>query len=445
MSCNLASHPASTNTAAVSGTPLGFAAVLAMHDLQQLLTHRQVWINLPDSARKVLTVLVEQDLVNDTVHQACWCGAIDAVSGERCRHVLYLPDDCSDENNNADPQHLYHDRVCGGCGTCHHDLSTANNRRTHEARQGQQDYHDEHYPQYFTQTTVTPNFLGLTGFIEALLRAYQLTFSLASDGVYHVMGERGLMRLVFVDRCDEPRYLSVNAVREQATVLLYLRADVSRLRLSLLTLSVVDVLHCPSRLMDYIEQAWSLSMDHLPVRGVDSIVDSPAMYVVETVAPQRAAANPEPTKPTKEYHPHQDNSVTSSHLRLEVRWLGRAISINNVIVISHRAYMRFFIFKVLFEHYWENVQSGCTMDQHGFLSVDAIANALTQQGLLLQDVEQGVRRRINKLQKNIQRKLSDNAGLTIQQHSVIQSSNSTASTHASSVGYRLNPHDLAFC
>jgi hypothetical protein len=75
--------------------------------------------------------------------------------------------------------------------------------------------------------------------------------------------------------------------------------------------------------------------------------------------------------------------------------------INGIPIIGERAHLQFSIFKILYDnhrkHYFE--------EQTVFIKAEEIANALGREGFYVCDVKGQIRRKIQKIQKEIQNKL----------------------------------------
>jgi hypothetical protein len=96
---------------------------------------------------------------------------------------------------------------------------------------------------------------------------------------------------------------------------------------------------------------------------------------------------------------------------LEIRMADNGVSINGIVVIGRHASSRLLIFRLLLEQYWQDFEIAKPSVQHTFLNINQLANLMEPHVGMIEDLEQQIRRPLNKMQKVIQDTLAEQLGL----------------------------------
>jgi hypothetical protein len=119
------------------------------------------------------------------------------------------------------------------------------------------------------------------------------------------------------------------------------------------------------------------------------------------------------------------------------------VYINEVEVMGKHASTRFYIFMILLDQYWLDFREGKPEDQHTFLSLSQIAEKLEEHLGPIEDLEQQVRRPLNRIQQDMEEILARKLGLFVKKDDIIQTLG-WAGFKKQAYGYRLNPSTLLF-
>jgi hypothetical protein len=112
-------------------------------------------------------------------------------------------------------------------------------------------------------------------------------------------------------------------------------------------------------------------------------------------------------------------------------------------VIGKQAPSRIQIFRILLEQYWRDFEEGKPKEMHTPLNLHQIAERLEPHMGLIDDLEQQIRRPLNKMQKAIEETLAKELGVNIKRDDIIQTLG-WPGFKKQEYGYRLNPFNLVF-
>ena len=119
------------------------------------------------------------------------------------------------------------------------------------------------------------------------------------------------------------------------------------------------------------------------------------------------------------------------------------IFVCGIHVIGKQAPSRLQIFRILLEQYWRDFEEGKPKDMHTPLNLHQIAERLEPHMGLIDDLEQQIRRPLNKMQKAIEETLAKELGVNIKRDDIIQTLG-WPGFKRQEYGYRLNPFNLVF-
>ncbi len=119
------------------------------------------------------------------------------------------------------------------------------------------------------------------------------------------------------------------------------------------------------------------------------------------------------------------------------------IFVGGVHVIGKQAPSRIQIFRILLVQYWRDFEEGKPKDMHTPLNLHQIAERLEPHMGLIDDLEQQIRRPLNKMQKAIEETLAKELGVNIKRGDIIQTLD-WPGFKKQEYGYRLNPCNLVF-
>ncbi len=128
--------------------------------------------------------------------------------------------------------------------------------------------------------------------------------------------------------------------------------------------------------------------------------------------------------------------IPEKTLQLQIK--DGVIYINNIEVINKKAISCFNIFQILLEQFLSDFAMGLAPEQHTLLSINKLEKRLK---LEVTDLEQQIRKPLNKMQRTIKDKLASKLGLNSERNDVIQTLGRPGPLRKE-YGYRLNPFTL---
>ena len=364
--------------------------------MKALMMYPRSWVDLNQDYQNALLFLQENHFVRS---QAC-CFVkcynerdvedLKFVSHHGCNNRIYMAPDFDEACD---------DLVCDGCGR--YILPNT------------------HRKQRFVETSVELNCKVFEQFIEDSMRQQEIAFHRLSRGIYAVMCPHGFATVVVLDLCDDHRYLTVDKLKASPTLLLTIRDQLPQTSLSVQRLSVADCVVRPEVLAERILLTSKQGVSHhLPNQSTP-------------LFPFSAINLAEPKPETERKY-------------LEIKMNDAGVCINDVVVVGRQAHSRLLIFRLLLEQYWQDFESAKPSEQHCFLNMTQLSDLMAPHVGMVNDLEQQIRRPLNKMQQAIQEKLAKALGLPIQRDDVIEMRGWPGCHHKQAFGYRLNPHTLLF-
>ena len=364
--------------------------------IKALMMHQGSWVDLNLEYQDALMFLQEYQFARQysSLFVKC-CNKKDVqdlnfVANYDCRNRIYIEPDFDEDCD---------DLVCDNCGR--YILPTTHNKHR------------------FTETTVDLNYKAITEFIEDSMRQHQISFHQLSKGIYAVMSQHGIATVVIMDLCDDYRYLTVDKLKATPTLLLNIRDKLPKTGIEVQRLAVADFITMPELLADAIIKTCKLGVSETLPNQSASILPFPNFNLA---APKQI--------------------VEEKYLEIKINDAG--VSINNILVIGKQASSRLLIFRLLLEQYWQDFEIAKPPEQHGFLNMNQLSDLMEPHVGMINDLEQQIRRPLNKIQKVIQEILAKDLGLPVQRHDVIETRGWPGCNKKQEFGYRLNPNKLLF-
>jgi len=367
---------------------------VATDALNALLTHQGSWVDLNQEYQNALAILQKEQFVHHASKHFIKCynpkDVKDSAANPECDNQIYIEDDFDEDCD---------DLVCDNCGRY---ILPNSHRKTR-----------------CVKITVQLNFHKITQYLERHLGEQQLHFYLLSKGVYTVMSPYGIVTLVLLDICTDHRHLTIDKLKAMPTLILNVRAKIPSMIVEVPIISVADLIHNPLSLTELIKQTCQT--------GVCEVIPNYSASIL----PFRMISLAEP-------------KIAPQDKYLEIRMADTGVSINGIVVIGRQASSRLLIFRLLLEQYWQDFEVAKPSAQHTFLNINQLADLMEPHVGMIEDLEQQIRRPLNKMQKVIQDTLAEQLGLPIKRHDVIETHGWPGCNSKQEFGYRLNPNTLLF-
>ena len=271
-----------------------------------------------------------------------------------------------------------------------------------------------HQKQRFHVVSLSLQKQTIVQWFEAELREF--VFKNQSAGVYHVLLDSGFVTIILPDFLDNPSYLAVDRMKAQPTLIITLRKILPHLPLDITTIKLLDVMS--ERLS--LQQSLHRAIEH----GVPKEIPNVSRQVLPFVSLHR---------------PNMTEKPTTYSIAIG----SEGIFVGGVHVIGKQAPSRIQIFRILLEQYWRDFEEGKPKEMHTPLNLHQIAERLEPHMGLIDDLEQQIRRPLNKMQKAIEETLAKELGVNIKRDDIIQTLG-WPGFKKQEYGYRLNPFNLVF-
>lgn len=271
-----------------------------------------------------------------------------------------------------------------------------------------------HQKQRFHVVSLSLQKQAILQWLEAELKEF--TFKNQSAGVYHVLLNSGFVTMILPDFIDNPSYLAVDRLKAQPTLIITLRKILPHLPLDITTIRLSDLM---SERMS-LQQGLHMAIEH----GVPKEIPN----ISRQILPFVSLHQPKPAALPATY------SITID---------SEGIFVGGIHVIGKQAPSRIQIFRILLEQYWRDFEEGKPKKMHTPLNLHQIAERLEPHMGLIDDLEQQIRRPLNKMQKAIEETLAKELGVNIKRDDIIQTLG-WPGFKKQEYGYRLNPFKLVF-
>lgn len=271
-----------------------------------------------------------------------------------------------------------------------------------------------HQKQRFHVVSLSLQKQAILQWLEAELKEF--TFKNQSAGIYHVLLDSGFVTIILPDFIDNPSYLAVDRLKAQPTLIVTLRKTLPHLPLDITTIRLSDFINGNLSL----KQGLDLAIEH----GIPKEIPNVSRQILPFV----------PLRTAKPLALPATYSITID---------SEGIFVGGVHVIGKQAPSRIQIFRILLEQYWRDFEEGKPKKMHTPLNLHQIAERLEPHMGLIDDLEQQIRRPLNKMQKAIEETLAKELGVNIKRDDIIQTLG-WPGFKKQEYGYRLNPFTLVF-
>ena len=140
---------------------------------------------------------------------------------------------------------------------------------------------------------------------------------------------------------------------------------------------------------------------------------------------------------------NREEEEEAEEREIELKFLEGIVYVNGIEVIPRSATSRVLIFKVLLEQYLKDFTGGLGVEEHKFLTITQISELIEPYVGAGRDVEQQVRRPLNKIQKAVQEAMAQKLGVHVDRHCLIETKGWPGCS-SKEYGYRLNPRTISF-
>ncbi len=271
-----------------------------------------------------------------------------------------------------------------------------------------------HQKQRFHVVSLSLQKQAILQWLESELKKF--TFKNQSSGVYHILLDSGFVTMILPDFIDNPSCLAVDKLKAQPTLIVTLRKTLPHLPLDITTIRLSDLMS--ERLS--LKQGLHMAMDH----GVPKEIPNVSKQILPFVSLHQPKLAEKPIT----------YSITID---------SEGIFVGGINVIGKQAPSRIQIFRILLEQYWRDFEEGKPKEMHTPLNLNQIAERLEPHMGLIDDLEQQIRRPLNKMQKTIEETLAKELGVNIKRDDIIQTLG-WPGFKKQEYGYRLNPFNLVF-
>ena len=334
------------------------------------ITVLNLWDDLSEADLSIVSFLEEKGFIKAQRRQFVYCNdPCDPsnsfnMSEPDCMQRLYIK---SDYDENVDQL------ICDRCGCFAYPNSD-------QKRQ-------------YKETNISLNRAGLIYYIENCMTQGRLNFCKTVKGVYKILIPDNILHLVIIDLCADHRYFTVDNMRVNPTLLIHIRAFYEQRAIAVGAphLSIVDFIENPNVLIKKI--------NGIAKAGVPTSFQNQGITILSQASPLAKL------------------EIKAAPLVIKVT--ETEIQINNLTVTSQQAKTRLLIFKILFNQYWQDFTSKQSAADHTFLSIHQLANLIAPY-LEIADLEEQIRRPLNKMRTAIQAKLQKELGLFTEKNTVIE-------------------------
>ena len=271
-----------------------------------------------------------------------------------------------------------------------------------------------HQKQRFHVVSLSLQKQAIVEWFEAELR--ELIFKNPGAGVYHVLLDSGFVTVILPDFIDNPSYLAVDRIKAQPTLIITLRKTLPHLPLDVHAIKLSDFINGNLSLKEGLD----MTMEH----GVPKEIPNVSRQILPFVSLYK-------TKPL---------ALPATY---SITIYSDGIFVGGIHVIGKQAPSRIQIFRILLEQYWRDFEEGKPKEMHTPLNLHQIAERLEPYMGLIDDLEQQIRRPLNKMQKAIEETLAKELGVNIKRDDIIQTLG-WPGFKKQEYGYRLNPFNLVF-
>lgn len=233
-------------------------------------------------------------------------------------------------------------------------------------------------------------------------------------GIYYVGGWGNIVNIIILDFCTDETFLTIDKLRIHPTILIVLKRNIPDIPLDLFIVQMVDLFCQRKALIEVFQEAIK--------RGIPKLIPNTSMQVLP--ASYISLKRIEHAKERK---------------LLELRLVEGTLHVNDIEVVSEKAVACINIVQTLFGQFLDDCKKGLPPEKYTLLSIKEIGKRLdlSQEA----DLEQKIRRPLNKMQERIKSILARKLGLNIERDDVIQTVGWPGSSSKGN-GYRINPFTL---
>lgn len=263
---------------------------------------------------------------------------------------------------------------------------------------------------------------GVLAHLRSLLSSDPTTVKDLGEGVFRVdVGSDGVIVCV-VDYCSDARFLSRDRALEHPTCFIAVNPrdyDSKFLEETWIRrTSLAEIVCGHIELPQLVEEASRARPSSILRASVPVVTNGPVRVVVEPVV------------------------AVSASRRFVVEVGDGIVRIEGIKVIAEQAGPRFVVFKTMVQWFLDDLREGLPLADFRLWTLEKLAEELHAQiGTEYEDT-MSVRRLVNNLQSDIEKKLKQTLGLAIDREDVIQTCRSSSQSDAAR-GYRINPSTVA--
>lgn len=269
--------------------------------------------------------------------------------------------------------------------------------------------------QRFHLLSVYLNSKKIIAWFERQLSNLSLIWQKTGNGVYYIGSCGSIVSLIVLDFCTNAEFLTIDRLKVHPTVLITLKENIPDLPLALSVVPIADLLCQKKTLTQVFTEA--------VVQGIPKLIANSSSQILPNLCVPLRRSKP---------------LVSEKTLELQVK--DGVVYINNAEIISKKAPSCFNIFQLLLTQYLKDFALGLSPEKHTLLSINKLEKLLNL-NLEITDLEQQIRKPLNKMQRTIKEKLASKLGLNIERNDVIQTLGWPGSM-GKEYGYRLNPFTL---
>jgi hypothetical protein len=248
--------------------------------------------------------------------------------------------------------------------------------------------------QRFHMLSISINRLAIVQWFEEGLVNTGYIWRRSDIGIYHLLGEKGFINVIIADLCQDPSYLTIDKLRVHPTIIVTLKKK-PLLPLNVNVVTIASLICKISKLSDVIAAAIKQGAPQL-------LPNTSAVVLISNNIP---LTKPQPMPLDRTF---------------QISIVNGSVCINSIEIINKQAKSRIYIFRILLEQYLQDFAEGLPAESHTLLSINQIAKLLEPYLGNIDDVEQQVRRPLNKIQKGIEEIISKEIGLNIKRNDIIQ-------------------------
>lgn len=271
---------------------------------------------------------------------------------------------------------------------------------------------DTYKKQRYFSLEVKVNHLKVIEWFEKQLASLKITCNKVATGVYYVIVDTSLISLIIPECRPDNSYSAVDKLKTTPTALITFNKESLKPPLNLHIVPIADLICEDQSLNEVLHQTVE--------KGVPELLPNVSFQAFNCYS----------------YIPLQQTKSTPAEKTFQLHIKGNDICVNGIGVIETQSKSGR-IFFIFLDQFFHDFKSGISPEQYKTLNVGEIANRLEN----IHDVEQQIRKPINRMQKTIAEKLAITLGLNVKKDDIIQTL-PWSGIGTKEYGYRLNPFTI---